>query len=55
MLGYEEPGDDEEEKLIKKMLECEKPMTIYIHVGKLGYIKVTAEARIWAYFVCLDL
>jgi len=54
LIDYEEPGDIEEnDKLIRQMLDCSDPVTLYIHFGKLGYVKMTAEARIWAYLTCL--
>ena len=53
LIGYEEPDDDEEGELLKKMLESESNVTMYIHVGKLGYVKLTGEARLWAYLLCL--
>ena len=52
VIGFEEPDEDEDGKLIKEMLECEKAVVMYVHVAKLGYVKVTGEARMWAYLMC---
>jgi hypothetical protein len=53
LIGFEEPEEDEEGKLLRQMLESQSPITLYLNLGKLGYVKLTGQARIWAYFVCL--
>lgn len=53
MMGFEEPSDNEEGQVIKQLLECQDKITVYVHAGKLGYLKFSGEARIWAYFFCI--
>lgn len=54
VLAFEEPGEeDPETKLVTRMLESEEKITMFIHFGKLGYLKLSGEARIWAAVFCL--
>lgn len=53
VMGFEESSDDEGGQMLKKLLECQDKITVYVHAGKLGYLKFTGEARIWAYFFCI--
>lgn len=54
LIDFEEPEDkDENDNLIKEMLESTDPMVLYFHLGKLGYVKISAEARVWAYLTCI--
>lgn len=55
ILQVPEEDEKEEREKLQGLSEIKEPTTVFIHIGKLGYLKIQFETRMLAFLQCVKL